>query len=52
MKRLTNKICKLMNLADDLRQDLFFQGLPEENKRDYYKMKDAMKTFFDNLQRK
>lgn len=29
--------------------DLFFQALPEENKKDFYAMKDAMKTFFDNL---
>lgn len=38
-----------MNQIDDLKNSLFFQGLPEENKKDYYKMKDAAKTFFDNL---
>lgn len=49
MKRLISKVCKILNYTNDLSKDLFFQALPEENKRDYYLMKDAQKTFFDNL---
>ncbi len=34
---------------EDLRTNVFFQALPEENKRDYQKVMDAFKTFIDNL---
>ncbi len=52
MKRLITKINKISLQIDILKGDLFFQSLPEENKRDYYKMIDAFKTFTDTLPNK
>ncbi len=49
MKRLINKVRKIYALSDNLKTDLFYQNLPEENKRDYSAMQNAIKTFLDNL---
>lgn len=49
MKKILNKARKIFALSDDLKHDLFYQSLPEENKRDYYAMQNAIKTFLDNL---
>jgi hypothetical protein len=52
MKTLIKKIQKITLQIDLIKGDLFFQALPDENKRDYYKMIDAYKTFLDNLPNK
>jgi len=57
MKRLKNAVAKIVNSFSDITgiagcPNLFFSSLPEENKRDYYKAVDALKTFYDNLPQK
>jgi hypothetical protein len=53
MKSLRNKTAKAMQAVRDIKESqstrLFFEGLPEENKRDLYKAIDELKTFYDNI---
>jgi hypothetical protein len=48
-KTLINKVANIRRDMDLLYKNLFFQALPEENKRDFYRACDEMKTFADNL---
>ena len=52
MTRLINKVRKIRNLSDDLRNDLFFQALPNENKNDFYRMYQELKIFLENIPEK
>ena len=38
-----------MNLMQELKSTLLFEGLPEDNRRDFYKAIDQMKVFYDNI---
>lgn len=48
-KTVINKAVKIQNLMSDLYHNLLFEGLPMENKKDFYKAMDEMKVFIDNL---
>ncbi len=50
MKRLTKKVQKLNNTMQEImKSDLFFQSLDERTKRDFYKSKDELTRFLNNL---
>jgi len=53
MKRLKNKVIKLMQVMDEIKSsqgtNLFFSALSEDSKRDYYNIQRAIKIFYDNL---
>lgn len=56
MKALKNKSHKAMKALEDIKSSqstqLFFQSLPEENRRDLYKVIDQLKVFIDNIPEK
>ena len=48
-KTIRNKSANIMNLMQELKSTLLFEGLPEDNRRDFYKAIDQMKVFYDNI---
>lgn len=56
MKALKNKALKAMRALEEIRTSqstrLWFDSLPEENKRDLYSAEHEFKIFIDNLPEK
>lgn len=56
MKVLKNKSLKALKALNDIKESqstkLFFESLPEEDRRDLYKAIDQLKVFIDNLPEK
>lgn len=48
-KKIINVIKKLDDVKEEMGTRLFFESLPEENKRDYYNAVHALKILNDNL---
>ena len=45
MKKLHNKVSKILNKMDELRNDLFLQYMSPEEKNDFYEAKEFLHKF-------
>lgn len=46
MKSLRNKISNTLSSMDEIKQSLFFQSLPEKEKKDFYKARHHLNELF------